>query len=75
MSDEKSLLASLARALSILLLLAFVLVEVGFGQDPSGRPTKGKKPPTRKGPGTKSEPQPLTVTLTIMTDPPASEVS
>lgn len=72
MSDEKSLLASLARAVSILLLLAFVLVEVGFSQDPSGRPTKGKKPPTKKT--SKTEPQPLTVTLTVITDPPASEV-
>jgi len=42
-----------------------------FGQDPSGRPTdpKGKKPPVKK-----SGPQPVTVMLTVLTEPPGSEV-
>lgn len=77
MSDERSFLASFARAVSILLVLALVLVSAGYSQDPSGRPAdpnpKGKKPP-KKTPSTKAEPQPLTVTLTVLTDPPASEV-
>ena len=55
-------------------MLAMV-VSVGYSQDPSGRPTdpnpKGKKPAKK---ASKSEPTPLTVTLTVLTDPPVSQV-
>ena len=75
---ERSILPSFARAVSISLLLSLVFVSAGYSQDPSGRPTdpntKGKKPPNKKTPSTKGEPQPLTVTLTVLTDPPASQV-
>lgn len=56
------------------LAIAFVLLlsTATLAQDPSGRPTntKGKKPPTKK---TKTEPGPVTVMLTILTEP-GSEV-
>jgi tetratricopeptide (TPR) repeat protein len=62
--------------LSSLLMVAFVATSVG--QDPSGRPTepssKGKKPPSRRTPATRVDPGPITVTLTILTDPPESTV-
>jgi Tfp pilus assembly protein PilF len=54
------------------LVLTLLCVTAGYAQDPSGRPNPKGKKPTRKAP--KSEPQPLTVTLTVLTDPPASEV-
>jgi tetratricopeptide (TPR) repeat protein len=66
-----------ARALSLLVLLAFVLVSSGYGQDPSGRPKetnpKGKKSP-KKTPSKGESPQALTVTLTVLTDPVGSDV-
>jgi tetratricopeptide (TPR) repeat protein len=55
--------------LAIAIVMSFPAA--GFGQDPSGRPTdtKGKKPPVKK-----SGPQPVTVMLTVLTEPPGSEV-
>lgn len=52
--------------------LVMLFAAASFGQDPSGRPTdtKGKKPPAKK-PG---KIEPLTVTLTVLTQPPGSEV-
>jgi Tfp pilus assembly protein PilF len=61
--------------LSVLAISLVMMFPAGsLGQDPSGRPTdtKSKKTPGKK-PG-KSEPQPVTVTLTVLSDPPESEV-
>lgn len=54
------------------IVLIVLFSAASFGQDPSGRPTdpKGKKPPAKKG---KTEPQPVTVMLTVLTEP-GSEV-
>ena len=75
MSYKRSFISSVVRALALLVLLAFVLVSSGYGQDPSGRPKetnpKGKKPPKKTPP--KGE-QALTVTLTVLTDPAGSDV-
>jgi tetratricopeptide (TPR) repeat protein len=60
---------------SVLAIALVILFPAGsFAQDPSGRPTdtKGKKPPAKK-PG-KTEPLPVTVMLTVLTEPPGSEV-
>ncbi|HTG14583.1 MAG TPA: tetratricopeptide repeat protein [Blastocatellia bacterium] len=77
MSDKRSFIPSVVRALSLLVLLAFVLVSSGYSQDPSGRPKdtnpKGKKPP-KKTPSKGEPPQALTVTLTVLTDPVGSDV-
>jgi tetratricopeptide (TPR) repeat protein len=61
------------------LLLSFALSTPCFGQDPSGRPTdppptkpSNKKPP--KKPPVKPDPGPVTVILTVLTDPPQSDV-
>jgi Flp pilus assembly protein TadD len=72
MLDKKSLLASLSRLTSLAVVLLALSV-AGFGQDPSGRPTdpKGKKTTKKTG---KVEPQPITIMLTVLTDPPESEV-
>src|ERR1700730_234279 len=72
MLDKKSLLASLSRLTSFAVVLLALSV-AGFGQDPSGRPTdpKGKKTTKKTG---KVDPQPTTITLTVLTDPPESEV-
>lgn len=71
---NRSLLASLARKTSLAVLLVLALATAGFAQDPTGRP-KGKKPPvTPKKPPVKTEPVPVTVTLTVLTTPPQSTV-
>lgn len=61
--------------LSLTLAASFFTVSAA-AQDPSGRPpdspSKGKRPAKRTG--NKVDPGPITVTLTIMTDPPESEV-
>jgi len=78
MSDKRSFIATSVSSLLTLVLVTVVCVNAGYGQDPSGRPTdpspKGKKPSTKKTPTSKGEPQPFTVTLTVLSDPPASEV-
>ncbi len=75
MSSKKSFLTSILRVAALLLLVCLPLALV-LAQDPSGRPTepstKGKKQPKRTP--TKVEPQPITVTLTVLTDPPQSTV-
>ncbi len=73
MLDKKSLLASLSRLTSFAVVLLLALSVDSFGQDPSGRPTETKGKKTTKKPG-KVEPQPLTIMLTVLTDPPESEV-
>src|SRR5437588_12691991 len=68
----KPLLALRSRlAFALVLLLAFSVHSAG--QDPSGRPTdtKGKKTTKKTG---KVEPQPTTIMLTVLTDPPESDV-
>ena len=71
---DKSLLARFTSSL----VLSLVLLTPCFGQDPSGRPTEttptkpSKKPP--KKPPSRPDPGPVTVTLTVLTDPPQSEV-
>ncbi len=60
--------------LTLLVALSVLILSVpAAAQDPSGRPTdtKGKKPPTKKTP---TKPEPITVTLTVLTDPPGSIV-
>jgi len=59
-----------ARLSVLAIALIMLLPATGLGQDPSGRPTdpKGKKPPAKK-PG----PQPVTIMLTVLTEP-GSEV-
>lgn len=77
---DKSLLARFASSI----VLSFALFPHCFGQDPSGRPTEpaspttpatkpSKKPPSKKPP-VRPDPGPVTVTLTVLTDPPQSEV-
>ncbi|HKP86556.1 MAG TPA: tetratricopeptide repeat protein [Blastocatellia bacterium] len=66
------------KRIASLLVLSFSLLTPCFGQDPSGRPTEtappksGKKPP-RKQPA-RVEPGPMTITLTVLTDPAESDV-
>src|SRR4030095_14932017 len=69
-----SFLSSLTRKYSLVILLLLTLATAGFAQDPTGRP-KGKRPPvTAKKPPVKTEPAPVTVTLTLFTTPPESTV-
>lgn len=72
MPYKKSLL-SFARLTFIIALSMLVLPAITFAQDPTGRPTdpKAKKPPAKKPP---TKPEAITVTLTVLTDPPASAV-
>ncbi|HSO75590.1 MAG TPA: tetratricopeptide repeat protein [Blastocatellia bacterium] len=75
MSYAGSFVAKLVGAVSLLLVVTLMCVTTAYTQDPSGRPNrKGKKPPSKKGPAPRIEPQPLTVTLTVLTDPPESMV-
>ena len=71
MLDKESLVLSRLTSFAAVVLLA--LSVAGFGQDPSGRPTDTKGKKTTKKPG-KVEPQPATIMLTVLTDPPDSEV-
>ena len=71
---NRSILTSLAHKISLVFLLLLTLAAVALAQDPTGRPTKGKKPPVTpaKKPPVKAEP--LTVTLTVRTTPAESTV-
>jgi tetratricopeptide (TPR) repeat protein len=76
--DRSSIVTVLARSTTIFLLLTTALVVATAAQDPSGRPTEspargGKKPPPRRSPA-RVDPGPITVTLTILSDPPESAV-
>ncbi|MFY9554429.1 MAG: tetratricopeptide repeat protein [Blastocatellia bacterium] len=61
-------------SLAFLALLLVLAPARSLGQDPSGRPKdpKGKKPPVKKPVDTK--PQPITITLTVLTEPTESTV-
>ncbi|HET8675390.1 MAG TPA: tetratricopeptide repeat protein [Blastocatellia bacterium] len=72
---RKKLLSRLSNSLSSLVIISlFASGAAAFGQDPTGQPTeqpKGGKKPSAKKP-VKAEP--LTVILTVLTDPPESSV-
>lgn len=73
MAFHRSLLPFTKR-ISLVFLLVFATTTLSFAQDPTGRP-KGKKPAANpKKPPVKSEPVPVTVTLTVLTTPPESTV-
>ncbi len=76
MCRKKSLSKLFVSLLTLIILTAFVTDAVVFGQDPTGQPTAptkgGKKPP--KKPTVPAKPDPFTVTLTIITDPPETAV-
>jgi PEGA domain/Tetratricopeptide repeat len=73
---NRSLLTSLAHRISVTLLLLLALAAACFAQDPTGRPDpKGRKPSGNpKKPPVKTEPVPITVTLTVLTTPAESTV-
>jgi tetratricopeptide (TPR) repeat protein len=56
------------------LLLVLALAVAGFAQDPTGRPTKGKKPPVTPSKKPQVKAEPITVTLTVLTTPAQSTV-
>ncbi|HSB11623.1 MAG TPA: tetratricopeptide repeat protein [Blastocatellia bacterium] len=68
-------LRRLLAPLTTLIVLLLVFSASALAQDPTGRPkTKPKTPaPSAKKP-TKNEPVPITVTLTVLTNPPESTV-
>jgi tetratricopeptide (TPR) repeat protein len=66
---QKKLLTAQLTSLVVLLALSVCVL----AQDPTGRPKDPKKGKTVKKP-VKVEPQPLTVTLTVLTNPPQSTV-
>jgi Flp pilus assembly protein TadD len=72
---NRSLLPSRVGKILVAFLLVFTLPAAVLAQDPTGRPDPKKKPPasTKKGP-TKAEPTPMTVILTVLTNPPESTV-
>ena len=75
MAFDRSLLPFTKR-ISLVFLLVFAATTLSLAQDPTGRPDpKGKKPPAnpKKNP-VKTEPVPITVTLTVLTTPPESAV-
>jgi tetratricopeptide (TPR) repeat protein len=65
----------LTARLTLLIVSMLALSLVALAQDPTGRPDpkKGKTPPAKK-PVVKAEPQPITITLTVLTNPPQSTV-
>ena len=72
---RKKLLSNLLSSVSSLVIFSlFASGSVAFGQDPTGQPKNspksGKKPPAKKP--VKAEP--LTVILTVLTEPPESSV-
>ena len=77
MNTGNSRLKFFSFGLMLILLLSGGLVDESRAQDPSGRPPgsspKGKKPVPRKSTG-RAEPGPVTVTLTVLTEPPESAV-
>lgn len=76
MWDERSSGDRIGRLIASVVLAAALGATV-YGQDPSGRPTdpKGKKPPTTgKRPGATTPETKATVLLTVLSDPPGSNV-
>ncbi|MEK6324880.1 MAG: tetratricopeptide repeat protein [Acidobacteriota bacterium] len=76
MSYKRSFLTAFS-CLTILAVLLVVALPAGsLAQDPSGRPPNrnSKKPPPKVKPPKTIEPQPITVTLTVLTDPPECAV-
>jgi Flp pilus assembly protein TadD len=75
MFDKKSVLSAFACLAALAVLMVLASPVWSFGQDPTGRPKDIKKksstPPKVKP---KAEPQPITVTLTVLTDPPECAV-
>ena len=72
---NRSLLPSRARNIPVAFLLVLTLAAAALAQDPTGRPDPKKKPPANtKKPPTKAEPAPMTVILTVLTNPPESTV-
>jgi len=68
---------SFCLGLSMIFLLSVGLVDECRAQDPSGRPpgtTPKTKKPVVKRPSSRGEPQPFTVTLTVLTEPGESTV-
>ncbi|HJQ71158.1 MAG TPA: tetratricopeptide repeat protein [Blastocatellia bacterium] len=73
---RKKLISRLFSSLSSLVLLSlFASGAAAFAQDPTGQPTPakgiGKKPTPAKKP---AKPEPLTVILTVLTEPPESSI-
>ena len=74
MMCKRTVPASLAQRIALPFLLVLAMTSVALAQDPTGRPDpKGKKPSTKKQP-VKTDPGPITVTLTVLTTPPESTV-
>ncbi|HYP27880.1 MAG TPA: tetratricopeptide repeat protein [Blastocatellia bacterium] len=76
MDSVKSRRKSFGFGLALIFLLSGGPVDECMAQDPSGRPpgtTPRSKRPVKK-PAGRAEPQPLTVTLTVLTEPPESAV-
>jgi TolA-binding protein len=76
MLAKRAILIRAAFFMALAILLSASSFSATAGQDPSGRPAdpgKGKKPPVKKPP-VNTAPQPITVILTILTEPPESEV-
>jgi tetratricopeptide (TPR) repeat protein len=72
---NRSLLPSRAGKVPVTFLLVLILAAAALAQDPTGRPDPKKKTPTNtKKPPTKAEPTPMTVILTVLTNPPESTV-
>jgi tetratricopeptide (TPR) repeat protein len=79
MTQVKSFLRVLVHFTTVSLLLSATPAATVFAQDPSGRPTepssKGRKPPVRRNTPARVDAGPITVTLTILSDPPGCSVN
>jgi tetratricopeptide (TPR) repeat protein len=76
MLDKKNLRTGFVCLTSLAVLMVLAVPVRSLGQDPTGRPTDPKKKPTTTTPP-KTKPKeapPLTVTLTVLTDPPECAV-
>jgi Flp pilus assembly protein TadD len=74
MMCNRTVLATLAQKTTLSCLLVLAMTATGFAQDPTGRPDPKKKPPVNKKTSVKTDPGPITVTLTVLTTPPESTV-
>lgn len=71
---KRSLLTSLAHLTLLTFWLMLALAVAGFAQDPTGRPTRSKKPPVTPAKKPPVKVEPMTVTLTVLTTPAESTV-